>query len=56
MNDTQIMAEAVNREQEINRLKDERWELIEALKDVYPHIDNGVLRYRIGALIARAQP
>ena len=36
-------------------LQEQRDELLEALKDTYPHIDNQALRFRIGSVIARCQ-
>jgi ribosomal 50S subunit-associated protein YjgA (DUF615 family) len=36
-------------------VQDQRDELLEALKNTYPHIDNQALRFRIGSVIARCQ-
>ena len=40
---------------ELRRLHEVNAELLEALKNTYPHIDNQALRFRIGSVIARCQ-
>lgn len=50
-----VMNELVDQSLEIIKLKDQRRELVGAMKDAHSHIADDALRTRIGNLIAKAE-
>ena len=50
-----VMNELVDMSLEIIKLKDQKRELLKALKDAHPHIADDALRTQIGNLIAKAE-
>ncbi len=50
-----VMNELVDMSLEIIKLKDEKRELLKALKDAHPHIADDALRTKIGNLIAKVE-
>ncbi len=50
-----VMNELVDMSLEIIKLKDQKRELLKALKDAHPHIADDALRTKIGNLIAKVE-